>query len=219
MLMKKMVGVACAASLLALAACGKDEPGGEVAVVEDVAVAEAAAAPQDRPVLMAVAREATNARVEAIDHATRAVTLLPEGGEPFTLTAPEEAHNLDQIQVGDTITLEYTQSLTIEIVEAEAGTEPSAAAVVAGNRAEKGATPAGGVMGSEVTVSIVEDINLENNTFKLKMPDGEVREFTARNPANLKLAKVGDAVVVTNTETLTMALTAKAGDAPATQSQ
>lgn len=208
--MKQITGLACAAALLGLVACAKDEPAAPSAEV--VVVEESAVPALERPVLMASARQVTTARVEAIDHQTRVVTLRPEDGEPITLTAPEEAHNLDQIQVGDTITAEYTQSVTIEVVDAEPGTEPGASTVVAGGRAEKGATPAGGIMETQVAVSLVEAIDLENNTFKLKLPGGEVREFTARNPENLKLAKVGNAVVITRTETLAMALTAKAGE-------
>ena len=48
----------------------------------------------------------------------------------------------------------------------------------------------------------LDEINIEANTFKLKGPDGSIKEYTARNPENLKRSKVGDLVVITITEAL-----------------
>jgi len=50
--------------------------------------------------------------------------------------------------------------------------------------------------------NVLEAIDLEANTFKLKNVDGEVGEFVARDPANLAKAAVGDAVVVTTIEAM-----------------
>jgi hypothetical protein len=46
---------------------------------------------------------------------------------------------------------------------------------------------------------VVEEFDLEANTFKLRGPEGNVREFAARNPENLEKADVGDLVVITVT--------------------
>ena len=62
--------------------------------------------------------------------------------------------------------------------------------------------PARAAIETTVDVFTVEAIDLEANTFKLKNVDGAVNEFTARNPANLAKAAVGDAVVVTTTEAM-----------------
>ena len=64
--------------------------------------------------------------------------------------------------------------------------------------------PAGAVMDSTVITATVEEINLENNTFKLKGPSGEINEYVARNPENLKKADVGDLVVITLTEAIAL---------------
>lgn len=52
---------------------------------------------------------------------------------------------------------------------------------------------------SQVITAKVEAINLEANTFKLRWPDDSVEEYTAMNPENLKMAEVGDLVVITET--------------------
>jgi hypothetical protein len=60
-----------------------------------------------------------------------------------------------------------------------------------------------------VITATVEDINIEANTFKLKGPDGEVTEYTARNPDNLKRAMVGDLVVITRTDAVAVVVEAQ----------
>ncbi len=52
---------------------------------------------------------------------------------------------------------------------------------------------------SAITTAIVEAIDLEQTTFKLLEPDGEIRQYAARNPDNLRLTAVGDKVIVTVT--------------------
>jgi hypothetical protein len=217
MFFRNSFSVACIASTLVLTACSKDEADSYIVVDEmadEVIVVEETAVPEsDTAMLISSTVVVTTAVVEAIDYETRVVTLRPEGQEPVTITAAEQAHNLDQVEVGDTITAEYLQTLTVDIVPAEEGLELGTADVVVAGRSEKGETPAASVTESHVVVTRVEDINLENNTFKLKGPDGEVREYTARNPENLTLAKVGDAVVINMTEAVAFALTEKAGEA------
>ncbi len=71
-------------------------------------------------------------------------------------------------------------------------------------RTAKGQMPGIAAMDATVVISTVEEINLEMNTFKLKGPDGEVEEFVARNPENLKRAAVGDLVVITVTEAIAL---------------
>ena len=57
-------------------------------------------------------------------------------------------------------------------------------------------SPGAAAMDTVVISAVVEDINIENNTFKLKMSDGMVTEFVAQNPENLKRTKIGDLVII-----------------------
>jgi len=59
-------------------------------------------------------------------------------------------------------------------------------------------------MDSVVITATVEEINLGTNTFKLKGPQANVQEYTARNPDNLKKAAVGDLVVIIKTQIITL---------------
>jgi len=66
--------------------------------------------------------------------------------------------------------------------------------------------PGAAVMDAVVITATVEEINLEANTFKLKGPEGNVQEYTARDPENLKKAAVGDIVVITQTEAIALSV-------------
>jgi hypothetical protein len=149
-----------------------------------------------------------SAVVEAIDHETRVVTVRKADGEELTFTASEEARNLDQVDVGDILIAEYTESIDIQVLPND-GMEPEAAAAAAMARTKKGQMPGFAAMEQVVITATVEDINIEANTFKLKGPDGQINEYTARNPENLKRAMVGDLVVITRTDAVAVVVEEK----------
>ena len=138
------------------------------------------------------------AQVEAIDHETRVVTLLLENGELFTTEAGDEVRNFGQVDVGDTVYVQYTDSISIQVV-ADDGADPEISVSQDSARSGKGKMPGFAASESTVETAIVEAINLEDGTFKLREADGQIRQYKARNPDNLRLAEVGDKVVTTAT--------------------
>jgi len=154
-----------------------------------------------KPSFFASQSSMISAVVEAIDHETRVVTVRTTDGEEITFTASTDARNLDQVSVGDILVAEYVETISVEVMENE-GFEPEVIEASAMARTEKGEMPGVAAMAANVIISTVEEINLEANTFKLKGPDGEVTEYVARNPENLKRSAVGDLVVITVTEAI-----------------
>ena len=154
-----------------------------------------------KPSFSASQSSMVSAVVEAIDHETRVVTVRKTDGEEITFTASPEARNLDQVSVGDILVAEYVETISVEVMENE-GFEPEVIEAEAMARTAKGEMPGVAAMAASVVISTVEEINLEANTFKLKGPDGEVNEYVARNPDNLKRSAVGDLVVITVTEAI-----------------
>lgn len=169
-----------------------------VALSALLTVAFAQEAEMERPSMSTSRSMTVSAVVQAIDHETRVVTVRKANGEEITFTASEEARNLDQVDVGDVLLAEYVETLSIEVL-ANDGMEPEAAAAAAVARTKKGEMPGLAAMEQAVITAVVEEINLENNTFKLREADGSVNEYVARVPENLKRAKVGDLVVITVT--------------------
>jgi len=184
-----LTAVFCLALLLPLAAQAGDE--------------EAAAS--DKPSFSASQTVQLTAMVEVINHETRQVVLRGPQGKLRTITLSENAQNLDQVQVGDTVNIEYVQHMSIEVFTND-GMEPGVGSIAAEANAAKGETPAGMIMESRVVTATVEEINIEANTFKLKWPGDEIKEYVAQDPENLKKAEVGDLVVATYTEALAMSL-------------
>jgi hypothetical protein len=157
----------------------------------------------DKPSFSASQTVVLTAMVEAINHETREVTLRGPEGNSVSFVASEEARNLPQVSVGDIVMAEYVESVSVEVF-ANDGTEPGAGELVAAGRSEKGEMPAAAVMDTVVVTATVEEINIEANTFKLKGPSGEIKEYVARDPENLKKADVGDLVVITFTEAIAL---------------
>ncbi len=153
----------------------------------------------DKPSFYASQTATVTAKVTAIDHETRVVTVRTTDGEETTFTAREEARNLGQVSVGDILKVDYESSVSIEVM-ANDGMEPDVAMASAMARTKEGEMPGIAAMDATIIVATVEEINLEMNTFKLKGPDGEVNEYVARNPDNLRRSAVGDLVVITTTE-------------------
>ena len=155
----------------------------------------------DKPSISATQTVKITAVVEAIDLETRQVTLRGPEGNSRTITVSDDARNLDQVAPGDTVNAEYLQNLTIEVF-ANDGMAPGAGSMSAVKRASEGEMPGMTAMDTTIVTATVEAIDIEANTFKLKWPEGIVKEYVARDPENLKKADVGDLVVVTYTEAI-----------------
>ena len=90
-------------------------------------------------------------KVQAIDLATREVTLVGPEGNVFTVHAGDAVRNLDKVKVGDTVVATYDAS--IALVLSAAGTQvPDNQVNAALARAAKGQLPAG-VLGTKVVVT------------------------------------------------------------------
>lgn len=143
--------------------------------------------------------------VDAIDREARTVTLKGPEGNTRTIQADPESSNIDKIEVGDKVDVEFVQHMSIEVF-ANDGMEPGAGVMAAKGRNKEGETPAGLEVLTTVETAIVEDINIEANTFKLRWPGDEIVEYVAQDPENLKKAEVGDIVVTTYTAAIAMSL-------------
>jgi hypothetical protein len=197
--MNKIKCLTLASLVITATACAAED--GEM----EQSVAVEQATEMERPSMYASQTATVTAVVEAIDHETRVVTVRKTDGELLTFTASEDARNLGQVSVGDILMAEYQETISIEVMANE-GIEPQAALMDATGRTEEGEMPGFAAMDATVIAATVEEINIEANTFKLKGPDGSVKEYVARNPENLKRSKVGDLVVITITESVAIAV-------------
>ncbi|MEM5274623.1 copper-binding protein [Cupriavidus taiwanensis] len=144
------------------------------------------------------------AKIVSIDPATRSVSLKASNGKTIALVIGEEARNFEQLKVGDAVTVEYKEALTLSLKK---GSGPlSIQEREISDRSAPGAKP-GGTVGREVkAVADVVAVNTKANTVTLKGPKGNTMDLVVDDPAQLKGVKKGDRVEATYTEAMAVSV-------------
>lgn len=157
------------------------------------------------PLKASLAHQATiSAKVVSVDSATRVLTLRRLDGTLFEVRAGEAVRNFAQIAVGDSLAVQYKETLDATRLPAGSAVLPIEAAVGAG-RADAGAKPGVGV-GAAVSLRVkVESIDLERGIVVFSPTSGELfarRLATDEGRQFAKRLKVGDTVQLDYAETL-----------------
>ncbi len=134
----------------------------------------------------------------------RTLDLGPKG-RSLDVIAGDEVRNFDQIRVGDSVTAQYHQALTLELKKTKA--TGSTTETLAAARAKPGERPAG-VVGREITVlADVVAVDPKKSIISLKGPRGNIVDLKVQNQDHFKVVKVGDQVEAVYTEALAVAVT------------
>ncbi|UIF84880.1 hypothetical protein [Cupriavidus sp. UYPR2.512] len=145
------------------------------------------------------------ATVVAIDAATRTISLKNKQGKVTDVQVGEDVRNFEQIRVGDMVTVEYTQALSVTLAR-QSGMRSSTERETA-DRAVPGAKP-GGMVGREVTVTAdVVAVNAKTGMVTLKGPRGKTVDVHVEDPKQLKAVRRGDQVQAVYTEALAISVT------------
>jgi hypothetical protein len=108
------VGDEVKASYIESVAVFVNKPGEKPAAGEATTVA---LAPKGaKPGALVANTQKITAKVTALDHKTRVVTLTGPEGNSLTFTVGPDVKRLDEIKVGDTISLSYTEALMVDVV-------------------------------------------------------------------------------------------------------
>lgn len=154
---------------------------------------------------MASATVNASATVVGIDAASREITLKRPDGKVFTVTADDKVRNFPQIKVGDTVNVEYTQAITLDLRKGGGGVSDRKEKKTV-TRAPAGARP-GGALGREVTIlADVVAVDTKKRVVTLRGPQGNVVDLSVQDPAQLKNIKKGDQVQAVYTESLAIAV-------------
>lgn len=171
-----------------------------------VAVAVAASAPGEAVVAGKVTLTAT---VVAIDAATRTLTLKGGSGRIVDIAVPPEAKKFDAIKVGDLVTVEYARALTLALKKSGDGIRESTSQ--SANAGAPAGAVAGGATARQVTIlANVTAVNKKEGYVTLRGPKGNSIDLAVKDPAQLKLVKVGDQVEAVYTEALAISVDAAA---------
>ncbi len=162
---------------------------------------KAAAADKSGPFVKESLHQMT-ATVEAISMATREVTLRGAGGQAETIKVGPEARNLDQVRVGDRVTVSYYESFTAQMRMHDKPNEGfmSAAGAV---RAAPGERPGGAAAQSTSSTVTINSVDTKNHTVTFHRPDGVVATIPVKSAQGREFVaklKPGDVVDVMYTE-------------------
>ena len=131
-----------------------------------------------------------------MDKATREVTLQRPDGTHVVVLAGPEVRNFDQIEVGDTVTARYAESISArQLGPNEVAQDPEV--LVAAGAAEAGARPAATIGAGLALTVTVENIDYNDNLIVFTDPSGAlhaVRPSTGTGKTFIKKLKVGDRV-------------------------
>jgi hypothetical protein len=160
---------------------------------------------------MAVATVTVSATVEAVDKATRTVSLKGPKGNVVDVVASEEVRNFDQIKKGDTLTVKYAEALTLELKK---DGKPLGRSDSESMKRSKAGEKPGGVARRDVMITAeVVNVDATAKTISLKGPKGNVVDLNVQDPEQLKLVKKGDRVDATYTQALAISMEGAAAPA------
>jgi Cu/Ag efflux protein CusF len=144
------------------------------------------------------------ATVVEVDPATRTVTLKDKKGHIVDIEVGEEARNFDQLKVGDVVTTEYREAMSLSLSKTSG--PRSASERTLEQRSSPGAKP-GGTIGREITVMAdVVAVNAKAKTVTLKGPHNTV-DVIVEDPEQMKNIRKGDQVQVVYTEAVAISVT------------
>lgn len=146
----------------------------------------------------------TTSTVVGIEPATRTVWLKDAKGKVLQIVVGEEARNFDQLKIGDVVTAEYSQAMTITLKKG--GAPLAANENQSMERSPSGAKP-GGTASREVTIMAnVTAVDRQTGIVTLKGPQGNSVDLVVQDPDQLKLIKKGDQMEVLYTEAVAISV-------------
>jgi translation elongation factor P/translation initiation factor 5A len=149
------------------------------------------------------------ATVEKINLDKRLVTLKPADGEAFTVKVGEAVENLPQVEVGDTVEVDYYEAVALDISEPKAGSAPGESVTEEAVRAKKGEMPAGAEADVVTYTSEIVGIDRPQNTVTLMGPDDHIHTVKVENPEvqeMLDQLKLGEMVQISFIEAVAVAV-------------
>lgn len=147
------------------------------------------------------------ASVEAVDLATREVTLKGPLGNVVTLTVDPAVKRLNEIKVGDFVRADYYLSVAAELRKPTPEEEQNPITVLEGAaKAPPGASPAARGLRRLKVVATIEGLDRSTQTVTVKGPLGNHLTARVADPAVLGRLQLGEKVVLTVTEALAISL-------------
>jgi Cu/Ag efflux protein CusF len=142
------------------------------------------------------------ATIQAIDSASRRVTLRGENGQEDTFAVAPDVTRFNELKVGDTVRMTYYEAMVLQIRKPgeKAGTT-GATTDVAAARATSG-LPAGALAVQDTATVTVKAIDAAAPSITVTTPGGHTVTRKVENKKNIEGLKVGDQIDITYTRAL-----------------
>lgn len=175
------------------------------ALAQQTATAQGASMVASAPGTATMANvDKVTASVEAIDKATREVTIKDPRGNLIVITAGAEVRNFDQIKVGDMVVARYVEALMLTLKK-DGKDLRSRIDSKDSWRAAADDKPAGAVgRRIEVTADVIA-VDARTQTVTLKGPK-HVVDLRVQDPGQFKLIQVGDQIQADYTEAVALSV-------------
>jgi hypothetical protein len=160
------------------------------------------------PVTAASTQLSLQGKITALDKSTRAVSITGKDGGMLDVIAGPEVRNFSQLKVGDTVSLNYTGAVALEL-------QPAGSAKVGVTKAQEstvqipGAAPGGSRSNTVTLVTEVAAVNPERNTIALRGPRGNTQIVAVERDdlrAKLPSVKRGDLLRISYTEAVAISI-------------
>jgi Cu/Ag efflux protein CusF len=159
----------------------------------------AAALTGQEPITKAQSVSAT-ATIQAIDSTARTITLRSESGGEDTYKVGPAVERFNELKVGDTVKMTYTESLVFQI--RKAGEKPGAATMDASVNRGEGALPSGTIGVQEKMTVTIKAIDPDVPSITVTTPDNRTVTRKVDDKKNLEGVQVGDLIDITYTRAL-----------------
>jgi Cu/Ag efflux protein CusF len=147
------------------------------------------------------------ASIEAIDLASREVTLKGPQGNLVTVEVDNRVKRLSEFKVGDVVSAEYWTYLKAEFREPTPAERNNPLVVLAeGGRAPEGMPPSAAVGAVVKAVVVVDLINRTEGQVTIRGPRGKYMTFQVADQNVINQLKVRDEVILTYAEALALSL-------------
>jgi hypothetical protein len=147
-----------------------------------------------------------SARIEAIDHDLRLVTLKDAKGNTQTLYCGPDVKRFEELKVGDTVSFRYQESVAYSI------RKPGQPSAVKATDSEPKVTPGkgqrpGGTVSQQVTATVtIKAVDAKVPSVTVLTEDGRTTSFRVENPKNVEGLGAGDKVEITYTQAVVIAV-------------
>jgi Cu/Ag efflux protein CusF len=151
-------------------------------------------------------RHTSTSEVLAVDTATRMITLRDvEGGEPEMFKLGDDVRNLEQVKVGDRVTVDVYRSTSIKALkEGELGEKETATI----DRSQPGEKPGGLATRTRTKVEKVSSVFPDSKEFLTRNDKGKLTTWKVKDAEDLKGLKSGDRIQFTSVSELAVSVKA-----------